>query len=209
MLLADDHDLFRAGIRILLERDGFAVCAEAKDVAGAVAAAELHRPHVCLLDIGIPGDGIAAAEQIAQAVPSTAIVMLTASADDEHLFAAIRAGASGYLLKSTDPDRLGHALRGVLDGEAALPRELVARVLDEFRAVARSRRIRVGKALVELTPRESKILRLLGAGASTAAIGEQLGIKPATVRTHVSALVRKLEVANRRAAIELLRAQSH
>ncbi|HZB24217.1 MAG TPA: response regulator transcription factor [Gaiellaceae bacterium] len=207
MLLADDHDLFRAGVRTFLEEDGFVICAEAGTADAAFAAAETHAPDICLLDVGIPGSGIAAAAGIAKAVPRTAIVMLTASDDDEHLFTAIRAGARGYLLKTTDPARLGHAIRGVVDGEAAMPRALVARLLADYGRAGRSR-LRVGDGVVELTPTESKVLRLVAEGVSTTAIGERFGIKPGTVRTHVAAVLRKLDVPNRAAAVELLHAQT-
>ena len=119
-----------------LEEHGFDVCVEAANAADSVAAAERERPDVCVLDVHMPGDGIAAAAEIAARFPEIAVVMLTVSDSDDHLFAALRAGAQGYLLKDMDPDRLPLALEGVLAGEAALPRALVARVLDEFQLVA-------------------------------------------------------------------------
>src|SRR5215210_654738 len=123
----------RAGVRLALERGGFEICSEAEDGPSAVEAAERERPDVCLLDIQMPGNGIRAAEQIAKRVPHAAIVMVTVSRSDSDLFDALRVGASGYLLKDIDPERLPLALRGVLNGEAALPRHLVALVIDEFR----------------------------------------------------------------------------
>jgi DNA-binding NarL/FixJ family response regulator len=203
VLVADDHPATRAGVRSALEGRGFAVCAEAADAAGAVEGALRTRPRVCLLDIHMPGNGIAAAAEISAALPDTAVVMLTVSRDDDDLFAALRAGAVGYLLKDTDPDRLPNALQGVLNGEAALPRSLVARVLDEFRAREQRRR-RHGHVL-DLTRREWDVLELLGEGLSTAQIAERLFISRVTVRTHVAAALRKLRVPDRKAAIELLR----
>src|SRR3954468_12187831 len=133
VVLADDHAPTRASVTAVLERSGFRIVAAAGDADGAVDAVDPEQPEVCLLDVRMPGDGIAAAGRIARSFPAVAVVMLTVSREDGDLFASLRAGAAGYLLKDTDPERLPHALRGVLAGEAALPRDLVARVLDEFR----------------------------------------------------------------------------
>ena len=123
VVLADDHAPTRAGVRLALEHSEFGVVAEATTAAEAVSAALRHRPDVCLLDIYMPGGGIEAAGEIRErASRDTALVMLTASDSDDDLFAALRAGATGYLPKTTAADRLAPALRGVLAGEAALPR---------------------------------------------------------------------------------------
>jgi DNA-binding NarL/FixJ family response regulator len=151
----------------------------------------------------MPGDGIAAAGRIARSHPSVAVVMLTVSRDDADLFASLRAGAAGYLLKDTDPTRLPHALRGVLDGEAAVPRDLVARVIDEFRDRTR-RRLPVAERGVELTSREWEVLELLRTGLSTAQVAERLFVSKVTVRSHVAAVVRKLGVPDREAALRLV-----
>jgi DNA-binding NarL/FixJ family response regulator len=203
ILVADDHPVIRLGVRLALVRGGFRVVAEAASGAGAVEAAVRERPEVCLLDVYMPGGGVNAAQQIAEAVSGTAIVMLTVSNSTEDVLAALRAGASGYLLKDTSPDRLPAALCGVLKGEAALPRPLVARVLREFRDEAQSRRIRVGE--VELTARESEIMRMLGSGMSTLEIGARLSLSPITVRRHISTGVAKLGASDRRAAIRAMR----
>ena len=107
VLLADDHFPVRANVRRKLEEDGFELCAETTDAASAVEAALRERPDICLLEVKLPGDGLAAAAEICERVPDAAVVMLTASAEDSDLFAALRAGASGYLLKDMDPERLG------------------------------------------------------------------------------------------------------
>ena len=134
VLLADDHARTRAMVRAALEQGGdFRVCAEAADAESALLEAERARPDVCLLDINMPGSGIAAAARITTALPGTAVVMLTVSRQDEDLFDALRAGASGYLLKGMDEDRIGDALHRVLNGEATLPGTLVARLVEEFR----------------------------------------------------------------------------
>ena len=132
VLVADDHARTRALVRQALERSGeFRVCAEARDTPSAVAAALAEHPDVCLLDINMPGSGIAAAARITAALPETAVVMLTVSRQDEDLFDALRAGASGYLLKGMDEAALGDALHRVLKGEAPLPGSLVARLVEE------------------------------------------------------------------------------
>jgi DNA-binding NarL/FixJ family response regulator len=192
-------------VRLALEKGPFEVCAEVADADSAIEAARQHRPEVCLLDINMPGDGIRAAEVIAREFPDTAVVMLTVSRTDSDLFDALRAGASGYLLKDIDPARLPLALTGVLDGEAALPRRLVSLLIEEFRERKRRRRIPlVGRRSVELTDREWEVLELMREGASTEEIAGRLFISPVTVRTHVSAILRKLHVPSREAAVELL-----
>jgi len=204
VLIADDHAAARAGVRAALERGGFAVCAEAPSGPEAVAAALRERPDACLLDVHMPGGGgIEAAAEIAERLPGTAIAMLTVSADEEDLFAAIQAGAVGYLLKDVDPDRLPHALAGVLAGEAAIPRPLVGRIVAEL-GQRRRRRVPLARGGAELTPREWEILELLHGGASTAAVAERLGVSQVTVRRHVSAVLRKLRVEDRRGAFALL-----
>jgi DNA-binding NarL/FixJ family response regulator len=152
----------------------------------------------------MPGGGIAAAAEITRALPDTAVVMLTASQDDEDLFAALRSGASGYLLKDMDPDRLGAALRGVLTGEAALPRWLAARVIAEFRAPAPSRWSRRSTAADKLSRREREVMEALGRGRTTDEVARELFLSPTTVRVHVSAVLRKLRVKDRESAFALL-----
>ncbi len=192
------------GTRMALEQGGFVVCAEAADGASAVLAARRERPDLCLLDIMMPGDGIEAAAQIATELPDTAIVMLSVSDNEDHLFDAIRAGASGYLLKDMDPDRLSAALSGVLAGEAAFPRRLMIRVIEEFSERQRRRVPLPAGGRAELTGREWEILELLRAGNTTSATARRLGISQVTVRRHVSEAMRKLRVPDRKAALELL-----
>ena len=197
VLIADDHPPTRAGVRSALEAGGqFSVVAEAPSAPAAVASAlELH-PEVALLDIHMPGHGITAAREITAALPDTAVVMLTVSRDDTDLFAALRAGARGYLLKDIDPARLPLALEGVLAGEAALPRGLVARLIEEFRTRDDAARRREGP-LAHLTDREWEVLHLMREGKSTSEMAAELYVSAVTVRSHVSAILRKLQVTSR------------
>lgn len=205
VVVADDHPATRAGVRTALEAGGFEVCAEVADGPAAVEAALLARPDVCLLDVCMPGgSGIVAAAEIAARLPGTAIVMLTVSDDEDDLFDAISAGAAGYLLKDIDPGRLPAALDGVLAGEAAIPRRLVGRIVEEFSERRRRRVPLLTGGGAELTAREWEILELLRGGASTAAAAERLSISQVTVRRHVSEVLRKLRVPDRAAAFALL-----
>lgn len=207
-MIADDHPPQRAGIRAALEDGGYEVVAEVGDAKAAVAAAVEYRPDVALLDIHMPGSGISAAAAIGDLAPEVAVVMLTVSQNDEDLFASLRAGAAGYLLKDTDPDRLPLALDGVLNGEAALPRTLVAKLMDEFRDRDRRRGVLNADGRSSLTSREMEILELLREGLSTKEIGERLFVTPVTVRTHVSSILKKLKVPDRAAAVRLIEGDS-
>ncbi len=202
--IADDHPVIRVGVRIALERAGFVVVAEASDCDAAVRAVLRERPNVCLLDVRMPGGGIVAAGRIAELAPSTLSVMLTVSSSADDVLAALRAGAVGYLPKDTTPDRLSASLCGVLKGEAALPRALLGVVLQRFRdyTLAAEDPVRIGG--IELTARESEILRMLRSGATTAEVSQSLSLSPVTVRRHISAGMAKLGVADRNAAIEAI-----
>lgn len=204
VVLADDHATARLGVRLALEDGGFRVVAEAADARSAVEATLLHRPDLCLLDVHMPGLGIAAAAELSEALPDMPIVMLSVSDTSEDLFEALRAGACGYLLKDTDPQRLPYALAAVLDGEAPLPRVLTARLITEFRRRGSERRTPTAEGdVVTLSERESEVLELLRAELSTKEIAHKLGISPVTVRRYISDLVRKLRVADRDAALRL------
>jgi two-component system NarL family response regulator len=207
VVIADDHAPTRAGVRMALEADGCRVVAAVADGPKAVAAALEERPDVCLLDIHMPGGGVRAAAEITSALPDTAVVMLTASRDDDDLFDALRAGASGYLLKDMDPDRLGAALRGVMDGEAALPRSLALKVMRQLQTPARRRLLpSKGSPVSKLTSRETEVLELMADGFSTEQIADKLFIGKVTVRTHVSNVLKKLRVPDRDGAVRLLHA---
>ena len=198
VLVADDHAPTRAGVRDALGDDGFAVVAEAAGADAAVELALRERPDVCLLDVHMPGGGIAAAARITENLPESAVVMLTVSRDDEDLFAALRAGAAGYLLKDMDPARLAPALRGVVAGEAAVPRTLVARVVEEFRSSERRPSLPLVRSRgARLTAREWEVLELVADGRSNSEIAELLFISPKTASVHVTHILDKLGVNNR------------
>jgi DNA-binding NarL/FixJ family response regulator len=195
VVLADDHIPTRAGIERALAPHGIRVVAAVSDAAGALSAALEHRPDICVLAIRMPGNGIEAARMINEALPETKIVMLTVSERDDE-----------YLLMSTSAVRLPHAIRGVMSGEAALPREMTARLIREFRERPGRNRLPVSIAAqgIELTPREFEVLEWLRKSETTANIAAQLGISEITVRRHISAILHKLGAPNRRGAVELL-----
>jgi DNA-binding NarL/FixJ family response regulator len=203
VLLADDHVPTRDDIRRALERDSrFSVCAEAGDAPLAIEHAVREQPDVCVLDVRMPGGGVAAAWEISSRLPGTKIVMLTVSSDDVDLFASLRAGASGYLLKDMDPDDLPGTLAGVLDGDAVLSPSLVARVIGEFRDRSpRRRAVLATGGYEQLTSREWQVLELLRQGLSTTAIARRLVVSPVTVRTHVSNILRKVRAPSREALL--------
>ncbi|HEV2062227.1 MAG TPA: response regulator transcription factor [Solirubrobacteraceae bacterium] len=204
VVLADDHPPTRHGVRMALEGHGFTVCAEAATADAAVDAVREHSPDVALLDVDMPGSGIAAAERIAELSPETSVVMLTVSTSDNDLFAALQAGAVGYLLKDTNPNRLPYALEGVLEGEAAMPRTLVSKLIREYQGKQRRRRLPFLQARgIELTEREWQVLEMLREELTTKQMAERLEISPVTVRRHVSALIEKLGVADRGEAVRV------
>jgi DNA-binding NarL/FixJ family response regulator len=206
VLIADDHAPTRQDVRRALDADErFNVCAAVADAPAAVRAAVHDRPDVCLLDIRMPGSGLAAAWEIAARLPRAKIVMLTISEEDTDLFAALRAGADGYLLKTMNMQRLPDALHGVWSGEAAMPRLLVARVLERFHGREPRWRPLVASETLErrLTSREWEVLELLAHGCSTAEIADRLVLSASAVRAHITSVVRKLQVADRAAAARL------
>jgi len=206
VLIADDHAAARAGVRESVTDDpGFEVCAEAANAQDAIDLALSERPDLCLLDVHMPGEGIRAATEITAALPDCAVVMLTVSRNDSDLFHSLRAGAAGYLLKDTDPGRLPEALRGVMAGEAAVPRALVARLIHEFRDRGTRRLSTIGGRGVELTSREWQVLDLMAESLTTAKIAEHLFVSPVTVRRHISSIVEKLGVPDRATAVQLFR----
>jgi DNA-binding NarL/FixJ family response regulator len=207
VLLADDHAPTRDDVRRALTDGGLVVCAEAADAAHAVQKALQTKPDICLLDVRMPGGGVAAAWEIAARLPTTKIVMLTVSDGDGDLFRALRAGAVSYLLKDVDFETLPQALREVAEGKAAIPPALVARMVMQFHSSdPRFRTTEVGAELgPRLTSREWDVLAGLAEGLSTRDIARRLQLKPSGVRAHISAIVQKLGVADRDEAIAFFR----
>ena len=206
VVIADDHARMRGRVREALEAGGCDVCGEGASAADAVRLVTEHRPDVALLDIHMPGNGIQAARDIAKAAPEVAIVMLTQSAEDADLFDSLRAGASGYLLKDTDPAQLADRLRRVIEGEGAMSPRLVARIMDEFRAPPK-RRFGRSTAAAKLSAREWEVMQLLSEGLATDEVATRLFLSATTVRVHVSSVLKKLRVKDRESAFRLLRGE--
>ena len=206
VLIADNEAATRELVSLALrDHPEFRVCAEVSDAAAAVEAALRERPDVCLVDIRIPGGGIAATREITSRLRSTKTVIFTRSSEEGELFAALRAGACGFLPKETDPARLPAILRDVVSGTgAALPRRLVLRLVEEFNTeTVPLRRQPMSESRTQLTGREWQVLHLLRRGLSTREVARHLFISEATVRSHSATLVRKLGVRDREAAIRL------
>jgi len=205
IVLVEDEELVRASVRQILEEHGFAVLGEAAGGEAGIEVALRERPQICLLDLGLPDQSrLEVVRRLSEEMPETAVVVFSGSSRHEDLIEAIRAGAVGYLQKGMDPDRLAHALRGVVAGEAAIPRPLMAALVRELQTQGRRKAIIGLGNRVELTRREWDVLELLCEGSGTAQIGERLAIAPVTVRRHVSEVVRKLGVANREEAVALV-----
>ncbi len=194
-LVVDDQELVRAGFRMILERGGLEVVGEAADGESAVALAKGLVPDVVLMDIRMPVlDGIEATRQVVAAHPEVRVVVLTTFDLDEYVLEAVRAGASGFLLKDIPPADLVHAVRVVARGDALLAPALTRRLLERFAA---SPGLTVCPALERLTPREGEVVRLVASGLSNAEVGATLFLSEATVKTYVSRLLAKLDVRDR------------
>jgi DNA-binding NarL/FixJ family response regulator len=195
LLLVDDHDLFRTGLRTLLRGEGFEVTDAASGEA-AVEACRRVRPDVVVMDMNMPGmSGIEATAKITVEHPRIAVLMLTVQADDDRVLDAIRAGASGYLLKDARLPEIVAGVRAAAAGESVL----APRVAGALVTSVRSRADRAAPATLpaDLTPRERDVLELLARGCDNAEIAERLHVSPSTVKNHVSSLLDKLGVDNR------------
>jgi DNA-binding NarL/FixJ family response regulator len=194
-----------AGIRALLEQDGFAVSAVASNAEEAVSVALATRPAVCLLDEELDGDVAEATRRISDALPGAATVILASSGDRRTVLAALRAGAAGYLVRSIDAAALAGALRSAIRGEAVISRRLIAGVLDALGPEGAKHADLADGRVVALTEREWEVARMLARREPTTAMAAALGISAITVRRHLSALMRKLDVTSREDASVLLR----
>ncbi|WP_236790238.1 response regulator transcription factor [Amycolatopsis sp. GM8] len=200
VVLADDQALVRAGFRVLLEtEDGFEVCGEANDGGEAVELATRHRPDVVVMDIRMPGmDGLEATRRITAdpALAAVKVLVLTTFDIDEYVYDALRAGASGFLLKDTEPVELLRALRVVADGESLLAPTVTRRLIAEFVGRPENRRVDT-RAVEQITGREREVLALVAGGLSNDEIAAQLVISTATARTHVSRIMTKVGARDR------------
>lgn len=201
-LIGSRRALHRTALRAALEQQRFEPCIEATDSQAVVAAARVHAPEVALLDADLPGDGIVAAGRILAIAPATAVVILGDRDATPQLLDSIRVGACGYLPYDSQPAALAIAAAAVAEGEAALPRTLVRRLIDELQREAAARDHTMS-GVAALTAREREVLALLTDGLSTAEISAQLFVSKVTVRTHVSAILRKLGVSDRPSAVLL------
>jgi DNA-binding NarL/FixJ family response regulator len=197
VLIADDHPIFREGLRFLLDSLGWAeVVGEAETGVQAVEQAAALRPDVVAMDLQLPElNGIEATRRILAANPEARVLVLTMFDDDDSVFAAMRAGALGYLVKGAKPAEVAGAIQAVADGEAIFGPAIARRVIDFFAAGS------APHPLPELTDREREVLALVARGHTNPAIARQLVLSPKTVKNHVSNIFAKLAVADRAEAI--------
>jgi DNA-binding NarL/FixJ family response regulator len=203
VLIADDQELVRSGFRLILELAGLEVVGEAGDGAEAVDAARRLRPDVALMDIRMPGtDGIEATRRIVAEGLPTRVLILTTFDLDEHVYDALQAGASAFLLKDVGRERLVEAVRTVAGGDALFSPSVLRRLVEHYVAAPPSAGA-LAPELEELSPRELEILRLVGEGLSNGEIAARLYITLATVKTHVRHVLQKLGLRDRVQAVVL------
>ena len=203
VMLVDDHEVVRDGIKLLLsEVSDVVVCAEASSAREAVAVAAQALPDVIVMDVRLSdGSGIEATRDIRAARPGTQVLMLTSFADDEALFASIMAGAAGYVLKQIRGDELVRAIRSVGAGQNLLDPAVTKGVLDRLR---KGKHLLKDEKLARLSPQEERILGLVAEGRTNGQIGQELGLAEKTVKNYVSSILAKLEVARRAEAAAYL-----
>ncbi len=201
VVIADDHPLMRDGLRALIASlPDIEVVAEAADGDAARREAQLTRPDVVVMDLRMPGtNGVDATRAILRSVPATRVLVLTMFEDDDSVFAAMRAGASGYLVKGAQQDEIVRAIRSVAGGQAIFGPTVARRIIDFFAGAGHPGS--VSNPFPDLTGREREVLNLIAAGRSNAAIARDLVISPKTVSNHISAIFAKLQVADRAEAI--------
>jgi DNA-binding NarL/FixJ family response regulator len=201
VLICDDHALFRRGLVMVLEsEDGIEVVAEAEDGEDAVAKAEDAAPDVILMDVRMPKmSGIEATRAIADAVPTAKILMLTVSDEEEDLYEAVKAGATGYLLKEISIEEVANAIRAVTTGQSLISPSMASKLLSEFNNLAKQAQQKV--LAPRLTDRELQVLKLVAQGLSNREVAEQLFISENTVKNHVRNILEKLHLHSRMEAV--------
>ncbi len=196
VMLVDDHDLFRTGLRNLLEEQGVHIVAEASEGATALSLVRELAPDVVVMDLNMPGmNGIEATREIARVAPLTRVVVLTISDQDADVLDAILAGACGYLLKDSSIQDLMAGIRAASVGEALISPHIAAKVLQRIRATGAG--IDTSAPGPELSDRENEVLRLIANGKDNAEIAQELHISPKTVKNHISNILMKLQIENR------------
>ncbi|GAA3689104.1 LuxR family two component transcriptional regulator [Lentzea atacamensis] len=199
VVIADDHPVFRRGLKALLDgEDGLEVVGEAADGAEAVSVVLTLQPDVVVMDLHMPVlGGVDAAKRILEAQPSLGVLVLTMHEDDELVFAAMRAGARGYLVKTTDDDEIVRAVQAIGAGEAIFSATIAQRMMGYFTAISSSKAV----AFPQLTDRERDVLELVASGLDNTSIAHRLSLSQKTVRNRVSSIFTKLQVADRAQAI--------
>lgn len=199
VLVVDDQELVRSGFCVILDAaDGITVVGEAGDGEAAVAAVAAHHPDVVLMDIRMPVlDGIEATRRIVRAQPATRVLILTTFGLDDYVYDALRAGASGFMLKDAPPEEIAAAVRIVASGDALLAPAITRAVIEEFARQPLTAAPAPSPAVAELTPREREVLDLLTRGRSNPEICAQLVISDATAKTHVARILQKLGLRDR------------
>lgn len=202
LMIADDHKLFREGIKALLAvTDDFEIVGEAEDGETAIKQCLELQPDIVLMDINMPGlNGIQSTRQILEKQPQTRIIMLTMLEDDASIFHAMQAGARGYLLKGADPAEVLSVIRAVAEGQALFGSAIATRLMNYFKELSAKPAVS-GTPFPELTERELEILRLIAQGLNNQELAQKLVLSPKTVRNHITSIFSKLQVADRAQAI--------
>ncbi len=199
VLIADDHERFRRGLRMVLEaEDGMEVVAEAANGAEAVARVEEQAPDVVLMDVRMPTmNGIEATRAIRSAFPSTRIIMLTVSDEEDDLFDAVKAGANGYLLKEVSIEEVADAVRAVVQGHSLISPSMAAKLITEFGSLARRAQVAEVEGNPSLSPTELEVLKRVATGMANEEIAAELSVSTAAVRNHVANILVKLQLRSR------------
>jgi DNA-binding NarL/FixJ family response regulator len=197
VLVVDDHDLFRTGLRNLLEEEGVNVVGEAENGEAAIRLASDLAPDVVIMDLNMPGaGGVETTRRLSSLAPLSRVVVLTISADDDDVMNAVMAGACGYLLKDSSIQELIAGIRAASEGESLISPQIAAKVLQQLRAQSKDTDA-AATIRAELSDRELEVLKLIANGKDTAQIARELYISPKTVKNHISNILMKLQIENR------------